>query len=210
MIRLACTLALLPGIALAAGHVTGTVTDGNMLAAPPAAWLGEVPHLVMMGTVNGYAFDVQFPDMAAATDVAEFAAKREYLAEGDRHRYIDFEFALEAVIAGAEKAIELEFENADLSSVTLPAALALTDSEFPEGAFSNMEVEFEWEIDGTSVNEEIAGWSGTFTYALDTGTKDDKGLLPDGFVGGFVTATRGADSLVISFTVPVAEYEIED
>jgi hypothetical protein len=48
------------------------------------------------------------------------------------------------------------------------------------------------------------------TVTLDEGTPDDKGLRPDGMIGGFVTAETAGEVVVISFTVPVAEYEIDD
>ena len=35
-------------------------------------------------------------------------------------------------------------------------------------------------------------------------------LFADGTISGYISATKGADVMVISFTVPVAEYEIDD
>jgi hypothetical protein len=114
------------------------------------------------------------------------------------------------VIGGIERKIELEFENRDFTSHALPADFALQGEEFPEGLRSTLEVETEWEHGGVSVNDEVGGWTGVLSLALDQGTPDDKGLLPDGLIGGFVTATNGAETLAISFTVPVVEYEVED
>ncbi len=203
-------LLLLSAPILAAPAHAETVATGGALTAPPAEWLGATPHLVIMGTVDGHALDIQYPDIAAA-GVAEFAGKREYLpGEAGALRYGDFEVALKAVIGDVERAIELEFENHDFAAHPLPATFALQDKEFPEGLLSNLEAELEWESAAGTVNAEAAGWTGTLMLAEDSGSKDDKGLVPDGMIGGLVTAARGADVLVISFTVPVAEYEIDD
>jgi hypothetical protein len=61
-----------------------------------------------------------------------------------------------------------------------------------------------------SVNAEQAGWAGNLLLALDEGKADDKGLVPDGMIGGFAVAELGTDQFVLSFTVPVTEYETED
>lgn len=209
MRRLTLALCLLSAPALAAD---ATVTPGNALTAPPAGWLGEVPHLVVMGTINGRPFDLQMPDIAKSEGVAEFAGKREYLpGDGGAWRYGDFEVALKATIDGVEKALEFEFENHDFTAHSLPSRFALQgDENFPEGARAFLEAQLEWETSEVTVNDEIVGWTGTLVLAQDSGTKDDKGLVPDGMIGGFVTATREGDTLVMSFTVPVAEYELDD
>ena len=188
-----------------------TVTPGNTLTAVPAAWLGEVPHFVMMGTAGGRSYDVQLTRIAEGGVVAGFAGKREYLpGEGGTWRYGDFEVGLEIVLDGVEKAIELEYENNDFSTHPLPADFTLQGEEFPEGLLSYLEVEAEWETAEGVVNDEVTGWSGTLSLAIDTGTPDGEGLLPDGMIGGYVVAQSGADSLVISFTVPVTEYEKDE
>jgi hypothetical protein len=199
---------IVAGGAAGAQDVTAVVTAEGIAA--PTAWLGEAQHLVMVGTVAGKRIAIDLPDMAAAPGVATFAGKREYLIDGTGHRYIDFEVALEAVIGGIERKIELEFENHDFASHTLPADFTLQATEFPEGLRSTLEVETEWEHAGVSVNDEVGGWAGVLSLALDRGTPDDKGLVPDGLIGGFVTATNGAETLAISFTVPVTEHEVED
>jgi hypothetical protein len=205
---LTLALCLLAAPALAAD---ATVTPGNTLTAPPGEWLGEVPHLVVMGTIGGRTFDLQMTDMAKAEGVADFAGKREYLpGEGGAWRYGDFEVALKATIDGVEKSLEFEFENHDFTAHALPATFSLQDKEFPEGLLSYFEAQTEWETPEATVNDEIGGWTGSLVLALDSGTKDDKGLVPDGMIGGFVTATREGDTLVMSFTVPVAEYELDD
>ncbi len=188
-----------------------TITQGNTLATAPIEWLGETPHFVAMGQIGGRAVDIQYLDIASAEGVAEFAGKREYLpVEGGTWRYGDFEVALKAVIGGVEKSLEMEFENHDFTEHALPANFFLQGEEFPKGLLSNLEAALEWETPESTVNDEIAGWTGTLTLTTDTGTKDDKGLVPDGMIGGFVTATRDADMLILSFTVPVVEYELDD
>jgi hypothetical protein len=151
---------------------------------------------------------VQFLDIALAEGVASFEGKREYLpGDAGAWRYGDFEVALAATIDGIEKAFEFEFENADFTTATLPATFTLQEVNFPEGALAFLEAQAEWETGGATVNDEIGAWTGTLTVALDTGTPDAEGLVPDGLIGGHVVAQNGADTLVMSFTVPVVEYE---
>ncbi len=205
--RLAFLLTLCASPALAETVTTVPAT----LTAPPAEWLGPVPHLVIMGKAKGHDLNIQIDDMAKAADVAEFAGKREYLPQdGGGYRYGDFEVSLKAVIDGAERAFELEFENHDLHGLTLPAALALTTENFPKGEAAFLEFSMEWETGAGSVNEELGGYSGTLSLLQDQGTPDGKGLLPDGMIGGHVVAEKDGETVVISFTVPVAEYEIDD
>ena len=60
------------------------------------------------------------------------------------------------------------------------------------------------------MNDEITCWTGTLSLAMDMGTADGECLVPDGMIGGYVVAQNGAESLVISFTVPVTEYEKDE
>jgi hypothetical protein len=205
--RLAAVLCLLAVPAFA----ETIATDAPTLTAAPSEWLGATPHFVVMGTVGGREMNIQLTDMAAAAGVAEFQGKREYLpGEGGAFRYGDFEVALKATIGGVERSIELEFENDDFSTVTLPSDFQLVPENFPKGLASYLEFSGEWEDASGSVNDEIGGFSGVMTVTLDEGTPDDKGLRPDGMIGGFATAEAAGDVVVISFTVPVAEYEIDD
>lgn len=195
----------LPAAAQDPGKMAETV--GNSLTTAPAAWLGDAPHFVMMGTVNGTVFNVQMMDMTAA---AFFGAKREYRAIEGGFAYIDFEVALEAEIGGIERQIEVEMENADFTTQALPADFALQQAEFPAGLLSNLETQWEWEAKGASFNEEVVGWTGTLHIHSDTGTRDARGLSGDGTIAGYINAVKGTDTMVISFTAPVAEYEIDD
>ena len=186
-------------------------TDAPTLTAAPTEWLGPTPHLVIMGTVNGREMNIQLTDMAAANGVAEFEGKREYLPgqTGD-FRYGDFEVALKAMLDGVERSIELEFENDDFGTFTLPADFALGAENFPKGPAAYLEFSAEWEEASGSVNDEIGGFTGTLSLKLDEGTTDDRGLRPDGMIGGLVTAEKAGEVVVISFTASVVEYEIDD
>ncbi len=185
-----------------------TVTPGNALEAPPMAWLGPEPHLVLMGALAGRPLDVQVMDPAATAGLAAFGGKREYLPGEAGWRYGDFEVALQAEIGGVERTFEVEVENRDfLQHRPLPATFALGDENFPEGARAFLEVSAEWETEAGAVNEELCGWTGTLTLAEDSGTPDAEGLVPDGLIGGHMVAERGADRLVMSFTVPVSGHE---
>lgn len=189
-----------------------TVTEGNTLAEPPAAWLGETPHLVLMGTLNGRPVDIQFLELSSLPEgVESFEGKREYLPGEAGWRYGDFEVALQAVIGGVERSFEMEFENADfVQQRPLPATFELGPENFPDGARAFLEAAAEWESEAGSVNDEIGPWTGTLTLAKDDGTADAEGLVPDGTIGGHLVAESGGDRLVMSFTVPVAEYEKDE
>ncbi len=201
-------LCLLPLPALAQD---ATVTPGNALAEPPAEWLGPEPHLVLMGTLGGRPLDVQVMDPDATEGLAAFSGKREYLPGEAGWRYGDFEVALQAEIGGVERAFEVEVENRDfLQHRPLPATFALGEENFPEGPRAFLEMSAEWETEAGAVNDEIGGWAGILRLAEDSGTPDAEGLLPDGLIGGHMVAERGADRLVMSFTVPVSGYEKDD
>ena len=85
----------------------------------------------MMGVVAGTTFDVQIADVAALADIAAFKGKREYTSDGTGYRYIDFEVALEAVLGGIERKIELEFENHDFLAFDDVTTFTLGAAEFP-------------------------------------------------------------------------------
>lgn len=187
-----------------------------LLAAAPAAfaeapteWLGETPHFVLYGSIDGHEVAIDFRD-AGAADIHALEAKREYLpGAGDSLRYGDFEIALEWIDNGVEKAIELEFENADFNAHAVPGSFKLQTEEFPEGALSNLEAELEWETADETVNSEIFGWSGRLDLALEPAIGQAE-PSDEGMIGGFVTAALNGETLLISFTAPVAEYEIDD
>ncbi|WP_210529140.1 hypothetical protein [Rubellimicrobium arenae] len=186
--------------------------DGSAaLSGPPAAWLGPEPHLVLMGQLAGHPVNIQILDLSAAPDVVAFEGKREYLPGAAGWRFGDFEVSIQAVIDGVEKSFEIEVENDDFARQRpLPASFALGPENFPQGAKAFLEAAAEWETEAGSVNEEIGGWSGTLTLSEDKGTPDAEGLMPDGTIGGHMVAENGADRLVMSFTVPVVEYEKDD
>jgi hypothetical protein len=186
-------------------------TDAPTLSAAPTEWLGPTPHLVIMGTVNGRELNIQLTDPAAVAAVAEFAGKREYLpGDAGTFRYGDFEVGLKAKIGGVERSIELEVENDDYAKFVLPSDFQLVPENFPKGPASYLELSMEWEDSAGSVNDEIGAFNGVLSVQLDEGTPDDKGLRPDGMIGGFVNAEKDGQIVTISFTVPVAEYEIDD
>ncbi|MEM1360785.1 MAG: hypothetical protein AAGF94_03625 [Pseudomonadota bacterium] len=201
-------LLLLPGLALADPAIS-TVTSGT-LSGPPNNWLGEEPHFAMVGTVNGYDFNVYLSDMTRAMGVTKFEGKREYKEDRNGLRYRDVEFTLEAIIEGVDKEIDLEFKSHDFNASTLPGDFTLQSRAYPEGNVATMEVEFEWDTGGKSVDEEVDGWDGLFTFALNTGDEMSNGALRGGKVGGFVNATNGNDRLSISFTVPVTKVDVDD
>lgn len=204
--RLAALALVLCPLAAAAEAVTTAGAAGE----PPSAWLGERPHLVLVGTAAGIPLDIRIEDIEAAEDVVRFAGKREYRPGEGGWRYTNFEILLEAVLDGVERTIELELENHDLREHAVPAEFALAAENFPEGERAFFEVQMEWETADGSVNEELGGWTGTATLLLETGEADAEGIVPDGLIGGLVVAERGTDRLVASFTVPVTETERDE
>jgi hypothetical protein len=196
--RFAPFLCLLPLPALAQDALPGDA---------PAEWLGDTPHLVVMGTLDGQPVDIRFPDIAAAEGVARFEAEREYLPGHAGWRYADFEISFEAVVEGVETSFQIEVENEDFLQQPAPASFDLVEDRFPEGARAFLEVSAE--RDGED-EEEVEGWTGTLTLAEDSGQRDHDMLLLDGTIGGHLVAERGEDRLVLSFTVPVTGFEKED
>jgi hypothetical protein len=197
---------LAPTIALA-DPMMQTVTPGNTLTAAPTEWLGAQPHLVIMGIVDGKTFDVQVLDITNAA----VALKREYLLnDTDYSPYREIDFSFEFVQEGIDKAIEGKLTHADFNKLAaLPATFALQSAEeFPEGDKVFTEFEYKWEAGGVTVDGESPEFDGTATLHMD----DAFQAAPngDGMVGGFITATKGDNAYVISFTLPVTEFEVED
>ncbi len=209
MRTLALALALTLGLAFAEPLVE-TITPNNTLTEAPTEWLGAEPHLVIMGTTSGFPFDFQLMDIANA-DLHELEVKREYLLnETDYSPYQEIDFGIQLVLEGVAKTIEAKLVHADFNKLgDLPQAFTLQSAEeFPEGSDVFTEFEFEWEGNGNSVNVELADWTGTATVNLDGA----KGKEPsdEGLVGGYINATNGDDAVVISFTLDVTEFEVED
>lgn len=192
--------------------INNVVKLGETTGKAPTEWLGPTPHFVMVGAFKDFSFDIEVPDLAKATDFA-LKAKREYAPiDGGKLAYIDFEIGAAMTTDGIEREFEFEFENADFSTHKLPQTFALKDAEFPEGTFSNMELQLEWEWVEKSVivNEEQLVTDGALTVALEDGVAGADGTAPNGFIGGFVTGTFEGKPIAISFTAPVTEAEIDD
>ena len=208
MRTLAACLMWLPALSFA-DPLVDTITPDNTLTESPSEWLGDAPHFVVMGTVDGFPFDVQYVDLASA-DVHNIAVKREYETSGDRLNYLEIDFSIQAVIDGIAKTIEGKFNHADFNALaSLPATLTVQSEENPAGDLTYQEFEFEWEGNGTSVNAEIADWAGQAVIALDSGFGKAE-AVSDGLVGAYMDATHGEDRLVISLTLPVNEAAIDD
>jgi hypothetical protein len=198
---------LAPCIALA-DPMMETITPGNTLTAAPTEWLGDKPHLVIMGMVDGKKFDVQVMDITNAA----VALKREYLLnDTDYSPYREIDFSFEFVQDGIDKAIEGKLTHADFNKLAaLPATFALQSAEeFPEGDKVFTEFEYKWEAGGVTVDAETPDFEGTAVLH-----KDDafQAAQPngDGMVGAFISASKGDNAYVISFTLPVTEFEVED
>lgn len=192
--------------------INHVVKLGESTGVAPTAWLGATPHFVMVGAYKDFSFDIEVPNLGAVKDF-ELTAKREYApGEGGKLKYIDFEIAVNFATDGIERGFEFEFENADFTTHAVPASFALKDAKFPEGLFSNMELQIEWEWVEKSVivNEEQLYSDGTLSVGLEEGTPVDDGTSPNGLVGGFVTGTFEGKPIAISFTAPVTEAEIDD
>lgn len=201
-------LATLP-LAASADPTVATVTAGNTLASPPTEWLGAQPHLVIMGSVNGYILDLQSLDLASADWLHATEAKRQYLIDGDARPYQELDTEIQMILEDVAKKIEFKINHADFLSLgDLPVTLELVSEENPEGAMTYFEFEMEWEVGGTSVNEEVGDWEGSAIVTLDSGFGAEA-PVGDGLAGGFITASRGEETLVISYTLVVNEAEVE-
>lgn len=202
-------LALVPSLAFA-DPLLSTVTADNALAEAPTEWLGAEPHLVVMGSVSGYAFDMQVTDFDKLA-IHELSMKREYLLnDTDYSPYQEIDFGIEFKLDGVAKQVEGKLTHADFNKLAaLPNAFSLQGAEeFPEGGQVFTEFEFEWEGNGVSTNVELSDWTGTATVNLDTA----RGQEPngDGLIGGYINAVNGDDHIVISFTLEATEFEVED
>lgn len=194
------------------GHSSMTKTADNTLSAAPTQWLGDTPHFVLFGTVEGQSFEIEFLDTTTASDVSRYRAKRTFRETDDDYRYTEIDMKFEAQIAGIEREFELELENRDFGSFNLPASFSLVGQGRPEGANASLEFEFEWKDGRTSVDEDVSNWSGTLDLAADSSSANSSDIegAGEGTVSGFINATKGDDTLVVSFTVPVGGYEIDD
>lgn len=204
------TLAALPTFAFA-DPLTQTITADNALMDAPSAWLGAQPHLIIMGATAGEEFDVQITDFDVEM-IHGIEVKREYLlTDTDYAPYQEWDFGIQIILDGMAKSIEGKLTHADFNDLdALPAEFTLQSAEeYPEGDLIFTEFEYEWEAEGVSVNEELAEWSGTATMNLDDSFKAET-PNGDGMIGGYINAQRGADNIVISFTLPVTEFEVED
>lgn len=211
MIKFAPLLALtlMPTVTLA-DPIMSTVTPDNEMTIAPTEWLGDHQHLVIMGRASGYMFDMQVTDFDEV-NLHNLEVKREYLLTGtDYTPYREIDFGIQFKLDGVAKTIEAKLTQADFNKLgDMPNSLALQSAEeYPEGAQTYTEFEFEWEGNGKSVNEELAEWTGNAIVTHDTA----RGQAPngDGMVGGYINATNGDDHIVISFTLPVTEFEVED
>ena len=92
----------------------------------------------------------------------------------------------------------------------MPASFALQSAEeYPEGDQIYTEFEWKWEGNGVTVDGESAEWAGSATLAKDDAFQAAK-PNGDGLVGAYISASNGEDAYVISFTLPVTEFEVED
>ena len=205
----ALALSALP-LAVSANLIVDTVTQNNTLTEAPAEWLGETPHLVIMGSVNGYNFDLQMLDLTSADGLHATAVKREYLINGDARPYQEIDAEVQMILDGVAKKVEFKLNHDDFLTLgALPVTLELNSEENPAGDLTFFEFEMEWELDGTSVNEEIGEWAGTATIAVDSAFGAAEPVA-DGLAGGFITASHGDETLVISYTFVVDEAEVEE
>jgi hypothetical protein len=180
----------------------------GVAAEAPTTWLGAEPHLVLVGTVDGVA--IQINVRGDDPLLSQLAGKREHqvLASGEK-RYTAFEVSFGALMEGLERELELEFENADFGQVGLGTDLALesraNEELAPEGLAgprSNLELEWEWEDPAQSkfASGEVLSSSGRLVRNLDAGPA----------LGGWFNATFANGSVTGSFTVNNAEDEADD
>jgi hypothetical protein len=124
----ALCLCLLLSVPAAADPLRDTRTGPGGPA--PSSWLGEAAHLRLVGRVGAFTFDFDL-DAEALAAAHKFEAKREDLEDGGGFRYVDFEWASEAVLDGIAKSLEFEFENRDFAAEPVGADYALQFEEFP-------------------------------------------------------------------------------
>lgn len=175
----------------------------------PTAWLGEEPHLVLAGTINGvhFSIDINKDDPR----IKKVQGKREYqkLASNGEMRYLAFELGFGALMEGLEREIELEFENADFNRTSTGIDLVLVAKSNEDlanigglsGTRSNLELEWEWEDARASDFSagEVLSSAGTLIRHIDEGQR----------IGAWFTATFPMGKLTGSFTTSTAEDETD-
>jgi len=194
-------------------------TPDNTLDAPPSEWLGDTPHLVIMGTLAGYTLDIQLMDLSAPVEgvVPQIGFKREYeqRASDSEIRYTQIEVEMEMLIGGLERAIDFQMANANFDQTELSELFTIVpeaniweggvETILVEGQNTGVELGMEWEDEDSEEDVENVAQSGTVSFALLEGTPDADDITRSGStdrIGGFVNVTtEEGDQLVISFTV---------
>lgn len=191
-------------------------------AASGVAWVGDEPHLVAHGTLNGETLDI---DVRGADAIAGMiTCERQYSAmplasdptmpDLTTARFEEVTFDLQLVIGGETRLVEIEVKYHDLQSD--PIGTEITVVPRVEGVDPAAdEVVFEWEwhtVPGDVTYFEESAQSGTVTLESFTGTPGNgTAVIPEGDGSIGITARvrwSPTESLDISFTAPCQTNDI--
>lgn len=186
------------------------------------AWVGEGPHLVVHGIIDGEAVDI---DLQGADAIAAgVSCEREYLAdessttpgEPDLTTAVFDEVKINATVTinGEQRFLELELKHHDLQSDAIGTSITVVPRlAVGEPAADEMWLEFEWQTlpDETTVLE-VAALEGELVLQRFTGTPGvDTVVIPegDGDIGVTIDARWSpTDSLQISVTAPCTDSDV--
>lgn len=213
--RFACSCAPLLFIAVLSGcgddDVDGEGGDGDGDA--PTAWVGDEPHLAVVGSVAGEAFDLS-ADGSDASDVGTLFCERNYIvpdleddsawANDGYLQKVEIKFNYTSGDAFAEFQMELEAED----------LMALVGEDLTIGDEADAQVGLTIDPDGPNEEEfEEVSASGTVTLELLSGEVGADGLtVPDGegAFGAYVDIELAdGGSIQGSFTANCGDNDLE-
>lgn len=168
------------------GH--GTLNFGE--GAAVEAWQGDSVHLMMTGMMNGNDVAIYADDTTAVT----LEGRRTYTEGGDWLQYTAFDLTL---VADGVTPITVAIQSTDFTAHFLPVDLPIAPDASEDDVAMTLTI-------GDAAP--VAGWVGNLSFELD-----DQADYPaeDGNVGGYLTATRGDDSIAMSFTIPMVAAIVE-
>ncbi|MBP7684801.1 MAG: hypothetical protein KBB95_23005 [Deltaproteobacteria bacterium] len=196
--------------------------DDSEAPAAPSAWLGDEPHLLVVGTVDGETLHFDLRGEAAASLETLFC-ERNYLLPDladettwDEGTLEKFEIKWRTTEGGVEREYQLELLAHDFDASTDGAMINVV--AYDEGDAAQLPnrimaaLEWEYEEDGQEVERGAAAASGTFTRGAIVGTPDVGVVVPDGegSVGGYLHMVSGdGDVLDVSFTALCGDNDLD-
>lgn len=192
--------------------------DGDTLTG----WLGDEPHFVAQGRVNGEDIDMRLAGQEAA-DASALFCEREYVAPDDGTGNPDPTQAVLSevkiiapfTVNGEERIVELELKQHDFQADVPDTAVTIVPRDDAQPPTSDqMWLQWEWKLaaDESDLYEGVAQ-DGVFVLGTFTGAPGPDGaVIPEGegASGGFVDAVFGeGETMRVSVTAPCTGTSVE-